>query len=103
MELSLNVSPEAINQMVSTAVLESAIGAALAEAVQKQLKDITTIWNNPIDPIIRKEILLTIQRVVQNDFKSIIEETVKVHVTKNLTDEAMKALLDKVWNEYLYK
>lgn len=99
MELQLNISPEQINEMVSQAILDSAIGEQVRKAVEDKVKDLSRAYDNPIHKIVEKEIGREVERLVREEFGAQVKAAVKEKVTEQFTSD----LMTKMWDQFVAK
>lgn len=91
MDIEVNVDSDAINKMVTDAILDSAIGKTLREVVEKKVNDLGKSYNNPIEAAVDREVQLIVQKLVQDQFKPMIEARVNELLTEEMTTRIVTA------------
>lgn len=97
MEINVEIKPEQINEAVTNAIIESAIGKHLREVIQKQLKMLDTSYNNPIEPVVKEIIHKEISKLIQETYGEMIRQKVK----EQLTEEFVTELVAKLWERFI--
>lgn len=100
MDIKLDIDAQQINDMVSKAVIESAIGDALKSSIDEQVKKLNRGWDSPLDSIVRQEVQAACFRILREEYKEEIESVVKDKLAEQITGdfigEIMIAALDKI-------
>lgn len=96
MELNVSIDPEQINQMVTEAVLQSSIGAAVNTSIENYVKKMSSAYNNPIDDVVKSEVSKAIKKVVEEKMGGVIEAVVREKVTEEFT----RNVFDKLWEGF---
>jgi hypothetical protein len=97
MEIKVDVNAEQINQAVAEAIAKSVVGEKIKEFIEKSLKDMTSSYGNPIEPVVRQLVLDSIKDCLVANYKPKLEQLVK----ERITDEMVGAFIDKVWANYI--
>jgi hypothetical protein len=97
MEIKVDVNAEQINQAVAEAIAKSVVGEKIKEFIEKSLKDMTSSYGNPIEPVVRNLVLESVRDYLVANYKPKLEELVK----QRITDEMVAAFIDKVWQTYI--
>lgn len=96
-KMQIDVSPEAINKMVSEAIIQSAIGVQLNKVIESEVAKLSRTYDNPIEPVIRQHIHSTISTLVDEKYKA----QLKTFIESQLTEEMMRDLFEKMWKAFL--
>lgn len=100
----MQLTPEQINVFLSNAVLESNIGEAVKESVEKTLKSLTSSYDNPFDKVVKDQVINLIQEQISSTYRPLIEEQVKTSLQKSLTDrivgEIVQSAIDRMIREH---
>ena len=94
MGIEVNVDADAVNKMVTDAILDSAIGKTLREVVEKKVKDLGQSYNNPIELAVDREVQLLVSSLVNEKFKPMIASRVNELVTDELVSRIATAAFD---------
>lgn len=95
--MQIDVSPEAINKMVSEAIIQSAIGVQLNKVIESEVAKLSRTYDNPIAPVIRQHINSTISALVEEKYKA----ELKAFIESQLTEEMMRDLFEKMWKAFI--
>jgi hypothetical protein len=93
MDVKVEIDPEQINQMVVDAILQSAIGEEIQQAVDAEVKRYSKSWDNPIKVVIRRMVDREIEKVVSSQFGPLVREKVIEFMTDDIVDD----LITKAW------
>lgn len=100
----MQLTPEQVNDFLSKAVLESNIGEAVKDSVEKSLKSLTSSYENPFDKVVKEQVINLIQEQISSTYRPIIEEQVKTSLEKSLTDrivgEIVNSAIDKMIRDH---
>jgi hypothetical protein len=96
MGIEVQVDAEAVNKMVTDAILESAIGKTLREVVEKKVADLGRSYNNPIELAVDREVQVLVSSMVNEKFKPLIAERVNELVTEELVTRIAGAAWDSL-------
>lgn len=100
MDIKLDINAAQINDMVSKAVIESAIGDALKASIDDQVKKLSRGWDSPFDGVVRKEIEAACFRVLREEYseqiESVVKEKLAAYITGDFIGEVMMAALEKM-------
>lgn len=97
MGIEVNVDADAVNKMVTDAILESAIGKTLREVVEKKVADLGESYNNPIELAVDREVQLLVSSMVNEKFKPLIAS----RVTELMTDEMVSRISTAAWESLI--
>ena len=92
--ITVNLNPDDINQMVSRAILQSAIGKELTSRIEAAVSAVSLDWNNPIDAVIREELRHIV--VAQLTTDPAVAKRVSNAVQARLTDAAISELVEQI-------
>lgn len=91
-----NLDPEAINRYVSEKIAESSIGTALKEAIDEQVKKLSSGYDNPMKLVVANAIAAAAREYLESpEIKDQLREVVKTA----LTDEALEGFISKIVSE----
>lgn len=96
MDIKVDIKPEDVNKAVADAILKSAIGKQLEECINKSLTDMSSSWNNPLKPIIEREICALMRDVIREKYA----DRIKKLVEEKLTDKLLSDVADASWNAF---
>lgn len=97
--MELNIDPEAINKMVSDAILKSALGAAIEAAVKRSVQNLDRTYDNPLDKVVEKIISEEAYKTVVN----LHGDRIKELVTAKLTEEFLGQVVNSAWEHFQQK
>lgn len=97
MGIEVNVDADAVNKMVTDAILESAIGKTLREVVEKKVADLSKSYNNPIELAVDREVQLLVSSIVHEKFQPIIA----ARVNELLTEEMVTRIATAAWENLI--
>ncbi len=96
MEIEVNVDPKQINEMVPKAILESAIGERLTEAVQREVKKLSMSFDNPLQPVVAAEMRIIMLAILRDEYAEQIRELVRQKLSEDFTSR----ILEKAWDAF---
>ena len=97
MALEVNIDPQQINDYLSRAVLESAIGQAIKDQVVAYIKKMESTYDNPVKGAVEREVFQLVTTVVHEQFRPQIEAAVREYMTEAVITEVAKKALDKLY------
>ena len=98
--MELNIEPSAINAYMADVILKSALGDAMKAAVDREIKRISTTWDNPIDAVVRSHVADIVREVLEKVHGESIRERVKVALAAKLTDDFIGKVCDAAADKY---
>lgn len=99
MDLKVDINPEDVNKAISEAVLHSALGKVLKEAVEKKVKEIDNgYWKtNPLDRVLDQEILTVVREYLQGEYMPMIKKLIK----EKMTEAFVSDVFGKMWDTFI--
>lgn len=93
MSIQVEVDAEAVNKMVTDAILNSAIGTTLRSVVERKVADLGRSYNNPIELAVDREVQVLVSSLVSEKFKPMIA----ARVNELLTEEMASRICTAAW------
>lgn len=90
----MQLTPEQINEFVAKAVLESQIGDAVKQSVERVMKDLRQSYNNPFDDVIKRHVVQIIDDEVKRVYRPLLEEGIKAAMAQWATEEVLTKIID---------
>ncbi len=97
MGIEVQVDAEAVNKMMTDAILDSAIGKTLREVVEKKVAELGSSYNNPIAAAVDREVQLLVSSIVNEKFKPMIA----ARVQELLTEEMVTRISTAAWENLI--
>jgi hypothetical protein len=97
MSIKIDVDAEAVNKMVTDAILDSAIGETLRAVVSKKVEALSKEYNNPVELEVDRQIQLIVKDLVQEKFKPMIA----AKVNELMTEELVGRISTRAWENLL--
>ena len=97
--LNVAVDPKLIEEMLVRTILDTAIGKKLHEWAQKKVEELSRDWQNPIAKVMDEIVVDQMRNIVRIEYT----ELIKAKIKERITDEALTALVEKMWVSYLDK
>lgn len=91
--MQLNIDAKAVEEAVVSAVVNSAIGQKINDAVKKMLDS----YDNPLEGAIKRVVMDIALKIVQQEHF----DEIKVAMKAKLTDEMMGKFIDRFWDEVM--
>jgi len=98
--IEVKIDPEDINKMVSEAILKSALGAEVKEAIQKTLANLNSNFNNPLTKVIERHIEDMVIKVLSEDHREEITKLIKETLSEKLTSDFIHKIVMAGLKEY---
>lgn len=105
MDLKIDINAEEVNQHVTAAIINSALGEKLKAQIEETLKK--TLFPGYGDPkiveqVVKEEILQCLRRMISSDeYREKIKATVEKWFTEKMTDQIIGELLGDIWDKLL--
>lgn len=90
----MQLTAEQVNTFLADAVLESQIGQAVKEAVERTVVELRKSYNNPFDAVIRQHVHMLIETEVKTRYTEVLNKGVKEALATALTEDAVNAIID---------
>lgn len=100
--MSLDITPEAVNQFVANAILKSALGDAVKKSVDEAVAKLGRSWDNPIDTVVKGEISRLVTEVIRETYAESLKAQVTEKLAGKITDEVVGNIIDKAIEKYNY-
>jgi hypothetical protein len=92
----LGIDPETINRYVAKQIAESAIGDALKESIDAEVKRLKDSYNNPMKPVVASAIAAVAREYLDTPE---VKERLRKTVEESLTDEVVSNLISRIVSE----
>lgn len=89
--MELEIKPEDIDRFVKEAVLKSALGKTISDALAKLFAG----YNSPIDDAIKQHVRFIADEVIREKFTGTIRAAIVAHVEKKVTPEIIDEITSK--------
>ena len=100
MELNVNIDPDQINKMVADAVLESALGDAVKNVIDEQVKKLSSSYNNPLDSVVQRHIADMVRATLTAEYTDELRERVHKAVADKMTDDFVSKVIEAGFRNY---
>lgn len=90
--MELNIKPEDIDNLVKDALLKSAFGKTINEAVTKMFSG----YNNPMESELRKLVTSIVAEILNEKHKEQTVKHVSEYVSKAVSEDVLQKITDKV-------
>jgi len=100
MDVQVHVDAEAVNKMVADAILKSALGKQIEEAIKRQISSLSTSYNNPLDAEISRMIASIAREQLQAEHGETIRKRITTALAIKLTDEFIDRVVEKAADRY---
>lgn len=99
MDVKLNITPEQIDELVRNAILRSALGTKIDEAIKSHLTD----WK--LSESVNREVSAALSAIIRDvvGADQLLRARIHAAVTEKLTDECLSKLLENVWDRIINK
>ena len=100
MDIKIDLSPEQIQEHVTKALVESAIGKRIVSAIEETMKP---GWNqkDPLKDAISAQASLIIMELVREEYSEKIKEVVRARITDELIEQTTSKVMSKIFDEIL--
>lgn len=99
----MQLTPEQIHEFISKAIIESQIGQAVRDSIERVLKDLNEKYKNPIDDVIREHVKNMVREMlVKENFPEIqhrVTTALEKYVTQDIVDNLVEGALSRL-NRY---
>lgn len=89
----VSFDPQKINEFIANAILQSHMGKAMDDRVNEFVNKMSSSYDNPLDPIIKRYITEAIETLVKEKYKNFIEDQIK----SKITEEKVSKIVDTIW------
>ncbi len=100
MELNVNVDADAINKMVSDAILKSTLGDAVKKAIDTQLANLTRSYDNPLESVIRMHVADMVREVLRTEHQEALRQRLVAALAEKLSDEFIDRVCEKAADRF---
>jgi hypothetical protein len=94
--IQVSIDPEAVNKMVSEAILKSAIGNKIKSAIEGELLRINNSYSNPYVGVIQSVINDIIRDLVATQHSDAIKEQVHKLVTEEKVNSVVETIFKRL-------
>ena len=98
--MGIEIDPQAVNQLVADAVLKSALGDAVKNAVAKEIANLSRGWDNPLEQVVRSHVAEIAREVLRANHGDAIRERIRQALATKLSDEFIDRVCDSVASKY---
>lgn len=95
--MEIKVDYEQINKYMADKLIESSIGEALKDVIDKEIKNLTSSYNNPVEPVVKNHIRNAVSNFIGDEYREKIQGIVR----EKLTDEFVQDLIDRLWDKFI--
>ena len=101
MQVDIQLDPKVIEQSITKAIIDSALGDALKTEIERQLRELTgKYWDNALEKMVREEMVMVIRRILDEDGnREKIREVIAAKLEDTMLDEIVARLWDRVLND----
>lgn len=96
--MDINLTGEDINRVVAEAIIKSAVGEHLKNAIERVVQELSKSYSNPFDNEIKMIISQEMRRIVEKEYGPVLREKAAQRIREALTDSALDAILEKLVN-----
>lgn len=90
----MQLTPEQVNDFIANAVLESQLGVAVKESVDRAVRDLSRGYDNPFDKVIRQFVENLISSELRENYLPRIADEVKQTMENYVTDEIVQKIVE---------
>ncbi len=98
--MDLPIDPQAVNKLVADAILKSALGDAVKQAIDKQISGLTRSYDNPLESVIRNHLAELAREVLREEHGPALRERMKVALAEKLSDEFISRVCEAAASKY---
>lgn len=95
---NLAVDADAINKALTAAVAKSAIGGQIMKFIDSEVERMTRGYDNPLERIVRDEVLKLVSNLVRDEYGDRIKEMVRARfsdeIVAKVADAAFTSLIE---------
>lgn len=99
MEVKVDLEPTAINDAIAKAVVESRLGVAIKERIEKFLSDEHTYGYPSFSKAMEQAVDSELQKIVMQFINTEYAEKIRAKVREHLTDDVISALTIKAFEK----
>lgn len=103
MDIRVDIDAEAVNRQVSDAIIKSALGKKLVEAVDNAVRSVVDgsyTSNSIVQSVVREEIRRHIGAILnEEEFSTRVREVVREQLETHLTDTVLQSMFEKLWKD----
>lgn len=89
--MEIKIDSEMVNQVVTNAIIKSALGQNLEAEINKQIKESISGYRSPVGDLIQKFIREAIQAVLRDNFQEQIRESIAKTLTNNHVEKLVES------------
>lgn len=93
MDIKVDLDADAVNRTVTDAIVNSVIGVEIRKAIEAQMKEFTSTYNNPLHAVVKDQVRSVVERILTVEYRTKIEQSVRELVT----DEMISEIAQKAW------
>lgn len=96
--MQVEITAEQINEIIANQVAQSLIGKAVKESVERQVQTLSSSYNNPIDQVVKDEVLRILRQTVESEpYRSVLERKVKEAVESQVVDDIASRVVSRAF------
>lgn len=96
MAIEINIKPEDVDALVKDAIMKSAFGKTIQDAINKVLN--AHSYNSPIEDVLKKHISDVAKTLMQTEWKEKLDNAVRSAIAARLTDAHLQKISDEAIN-----
>lgn len=93
--VNVDIKPEDINQMVSSAVLKSALGDAIKKQIDEAIAGLNKSWDNPLKKTVDTFVNNIVHEILVREHKDTIAQIVR----EQITQDTIQKICQKAWDK----
>lgn len=93
--MEIKVDSEMVNKVVAEAIIKSALGKNLEDAINKQMKDCIDGYNSPVKQLVTQHVTNCIKTALETNYKDKIVEMIAAKLSGEHVDSIVSASVTK--------
>lgn len=89
----LQIDPEAINRYMAERIAESALGEALKKAIDQQVKEVSSSYNNPLKHVVALELQNLARQYLQTPE---VQARLRAVIVEKMTDNVLEEIVSNL-------
>lgn len=100
MDITVNITPEQIEQYIAQSVMDSSIGKRVKEIVESQIKGMGRSWDNALTKAINEEIIKVVRRMIIEEYEPQIQEAARELLAQKVRGDFISNLISRTMATY---
>lgn len=101
--IKVAIDADAINKMVSEAILNSALGDAVKAAIDREVVKVTRAYDNPLDRLVEQEIARLVGQLLRDEYQETLKKQLSAILAERVTSDLICELMYKALNVEKYR